>query len=255
MILESFSLKDKCALVTGSTRGLGYVFATALAQAGAHVILNGRNEDKLKKVCEDFNNQGLSSSYLLFDVCDEVSIAKAEEKIREQRLKVDVLINNAGINLRGPLEQMEKSTWDQVVSTNLTAPWLVSKYFVRSMLEQGAGKIVNIASLMSFGGRETTGPYTASKGGVALLTKAMAVEWGGRGIQCNAIAPGYFLTDMTKPLTENPDFDGWVKLRTPAARWGNPTELTGCLVFLSSAASSFVNGQVIYVDGGWSSKL
>lgn len=167
----------------------------------------------------------------------------------------DILVNNAGINLRGKLEEISKETWDTVLATNLTGPWLVARAFVPGMIRKGGGKVINIASLMSFGGREGTGPYTASKGGIALLTKAMTVEWARHNIQCNAIAPGYFLTEMTRSLKDDPKFDGWVRLRTPAERWGDPRELTGCLVFLSSAASGFVNGQVIYVDGGWSSKL
>ncbi len=163
---------------------------------------------------------------------------------------IDILVNNAGIQRRGRLEEFDRATWQTVLDTNLTSAFLVSRQVVKAMIARKAGKIINICSLMSEVGRQTTGPYTASKGGLKMLTKAMAAEWGSHNIQANGIGPGYFLTEMTQPLADDPEFDGWVKKRTPARRWGLPEELIGTAIYLASPASNFVNGQVIYVDGG-----
>lgn len=252
---NKFDLRNKTALITGSTRGLGLALATALGEAGARIVLHGRDEDRAIQVREDFTQRHIECDYVCFDLTNPEATGGAVEKLKERHGSIDILVNNAGIQRRGKLEEITEEDWAAVLETNLTGVWRIAKYVVPLMIEAKGGKIINIASLMSFGGRETTGPYTASKGGVAMLTKAMCVEWARHNIQVNAIAPGYFLTDMTRPLTEDPAFDGWVKMRTPAERWGNPEELGGAAIFLASSASSFVNGQILYVDGGWSSKL
>jgi gluconate 5-dehydrogenase len=254
MFKNLFDLTGRRILVTGSNGGIGHSLALGLAQHGATVILNGRNPDKLRSATENLLRQGLLAEEARFDVTNEKEVVEGIAML-DSMGGVDVLINNAGIQRRISLEKIDLDTWNEVLQTNLTSAMLVSREVGRRMIQKRAGKIINICSLMSEVGRITTGPYTAAKGGLKMLTKALCADWGQYNIQINAIGPGYFITEMTQVLADNPQFDAWVKARTPAQRWGKPEELVGSAVFLSSPASDFVNGQMICVDGGMISVL
>jgi gluconate 5-dehydrogenase len=245
-----FDLTGKVALITGSYQGLGLAIARGLGKAGATVVLNGRNEEKLRQAISTLEGEGLRVSGCCFDVSNAAQIQTRIPALEKEDGQIDILVNNAGIQRRSPLEQFEEPVWREVLDINLTGLFLVTKQVVQGMISRKAGKIVNICSLMCEMGRPTVGAYTAAKGGVKMLTKAMAVEWGKHNIQVNGIGPGYFSTEMNRPLKENPQFDAWIRSRTPAGRWGEPEELIGTAVFLASRASDFVNGQIIYVDGG-----
>lgn len=247
---ELFDLTGKLALITGSSRGLGYAIARGLGQAGARLVLNGRDEDRLGQAVESLREEGLTVEGLTFDVTREAEVEAALGSLEASTGSPDILVNNAGVIHRTSLENMSESRWRATLETNLSGVFITSKYAVRGMISRSGGKIINICSLMSEVGRETTGAYTASKGGVKMLTKAMAVDWARHNIQVNGIGPGYFLTEMTQPLADDTQFDTWLKQRTPARRWGKPEELIGAAIFLASAASDFVNGQILYVDGG-----
>jgi len=247
-----FDLSGRTALVTGSSRGLGFAIARGLAEAGAAVVLNGVNTKRLADAAEELRNAGHKVEMLSFDVTDEKAIAAAFAELDARGIAVDILVNNAGIQYRKPMLELETENWQRVLDTNLTSAFLVGREAARRMVERGYGKIINIGSLMSDLGRATVAPYTVAKGGIKMLTKAMAAEWAELGIQANAIGPGYMLTDMNEALISNPQFDGWVKSRTPARRWGKPEELAGTAVFLASPAADYINGQIIYVDGGMS---
>lgn len=248
---ELFNLKGKTALVTGSSRGLGFAFAQALAEHGAAVILNGTQSARLEASVQQLTEQGLHADGIAFDVADELAVEAAFAQLDAQGREVDILINNAGIQLRKPLTELQLDEWHRVVDTNLTSAFLVGRAAAKRMIARGrGGKIINIGSLTSECARATVAPYTVSKGGVKMLTRAMTAEWATHNIQINAIGPGYMATDMNEALLNNPQFDGWVKSRTPAGRWGLPDELAGTAVFLASKASNYVNGQIIYVDGG-----
>lgn len=245
-----FNLHGKTALVTGSGGGLGLTIARGLAEAGAAVILNGRSEEKLAKATESLATEGLAVSSCPFDVTQSEQVCEAVAGITARCGTIDVLVNNAGITRRGPLVELDTGDWNAVIATNLTAPFLVAREVARGMIQRRAGKIINICSLMSQLARPTTGAYAAAKGGLQMLTRAMATEWAQHNIQANGIGPGYFITEMTQKLADDPQFDSWIKGRTPAARWGLPEELIGAAIFLASDASSFVSGQVVFVDGG-----
>lgn len=247
---EIFDIHGKTALITGSGQGLGLILARGLGQAGATVILNGRNEEKLRNAVAELSNEGLAVYGYAFDVTNSAQIQQAISLIEQEIGSIDILVNNAGIQKRAPLETFEEDSWREILETNLTSAFLVSKHVVRGMIARKSGKIINVCSLQSEVGRVTIAPYTASKGGLKMLTKGMATDWGKYNIQVNGIGPGYFLTEMTKPLAENPEFDNWLKSRTPMERWGDPAELIGAVIFLASQASSFITGQIIYVDGG-----
>ncbi len=248
---ELFNLKGKTALVTGSSRGLGFAFAQALAEHGAAVILNGTQSARLDESVRQLTERGLQADGLAFDVADELAVDAAFGQLDVQGREVEILINNAGIQLRKPLTELQLDEWHRVVDTNLTSAFLVGRAAAKRMIARGrGGKIINISSLTSECARATVAPYTVSKGGVKMLTRAMTAEWATHNIQINAIGPGYMATDMNEALLNNPQFDGWVKSRTPAGRWGLPQELAGTAVFLASKASDYVNGQIIYVDGG-----
>lgn len=253
--MDLFDLSGKRALVTGSSRGLGRVIAHGLGEAGAAVILNGRDRDALAQAKDGFSADGLEAHACSFDVTDETQVNDAVERIERDIGPINILVNNAGLNLRGLFEDYETARWRELMAVNLDGVFYVSRAVGRRMIERREGKIINIASLMSEGGRATTAPYAASKGATKMLTRALAVEWGGHNIQVNAIGPGYFLTEMTQHLRDDTELDNWVRQRAPAGRWGDPRELIGAAVFLASRASSFVNGQVIYVDGGWLASL
>lgn len=249
--MELFSLEGKRALITGSSRGLGLAMARGLGEAGASLVLNGRDEDALKEAEATLRAEGLEVTSYAFDVTDENQVDGSVDQIETDEGSIDVLFNNAGVNLRGPLEEFETEVWAAVMNLNVNAVFYMSRAVGRYMLRRGKGKIVNVCSLMSERGRAQVTPYATSKGALKMMTRSLAVEWGGRGIQVNAIGPGYFATEMTRPLWEDEKFDAWVCEKTPVARWGDPTELVGAAVFLSSRASDFVTGQTIYVDGGW----
>jgi gluconate 5-dehydrogenase len=245
-----FNIKGKVALVTGSTGALGNTFARGLAQQGATVILNGRNNAKLVEKVQELVDEGFKAYGSAFDVTLSEEINLAISRIEKEVGPVDILVNNAGINLRASLEEFKDEDWDKVMGVNLTGPYLVAKAVVQSMIKRKSGKIINIGSVQNELGRPTIAPYAASKGGLKMLTKGMATDWAKYNIQVNGIGPGYFKTEMTKPLYENPEFDAWLCGRTPSKRWGDPEELMGALLFLASDASSYVNGHMIYVDGG-----
>lgn len=245
-----FSLQNKVALVTGSGGGLGFRIAGGLADAGATIVLNGRNADKLDRAREQLQEKFEGIHTKVFDVTDENQVRSAVKEIELDIGPIDILVNNAGVMRRGPLETISRDEFQTVVNTNLSAPFVMSKAVAPGMIERRQGKIINICSLMSEMGRPTVGPYTAAKGGLKMLTKAMATDWAKYNIQVNGIGPGYFITEMTQVLADDPEFDAWLKKRTPAGRWGDPSELIGTAVFLASDASNFVNGQIIYVDGG-----
>jgi len=245
-----FGLEGRNVLITGGYRGLGLAMAEGLATAGAHVILNGRSADGVHAAVEAFRAKGLQADAAVFDLTDENAVAAGVTAITEAHGPIDVLFNNAGIQRRAPLAEMSLADFKTVLDTNLTAAFLVARAVVPSMIQAQRGKIINTCSLMSDLARPTTGNYAAAKGGLRMLTRAMAGEWAQHSIQINGIAPGYFATEMTQPLIEDPKFNRWICGRTPAGRWGDPAELAGLAVFLASAASNFVNGQVIFVDGG-----
>ena len=247
---DLFDLTGRVALVTGSYQGLGLGIARGLGQAGARIVLNGRNEEKLQHALSTLSGEGLKVSGCCFDVSNTAQVQEKITALESECGRIDILVNNAGIQRRSPLEQFEERVWREVLDTNLTGLFLVTKQIVPGMIARKAGKIINICSLMCEMGRPTVGAYTAAKGGVKMLTKAMALEWGKHNIQVNGIWPGYITTEMNRPLMEDPKFDAWIRSRTPMGRWGEPKELVGAAVFLSSHASDFVTGQIIYVDGG-----
>ena len=246
--------RGKRVLITGSSGGLGLVLARGFYLGGAHVILNGRDAQKLSQAADALLGSADASGSVQcipFDVTDEKEIDAAVAQLGV----VDILVNNAGIQRRGPLEQVSTQIWEEVLRTNLSSAFWVSRAVVPGMITRKSGKILNICSLMSELGRPGTGPYTASKGGLKMLTKAMCADWAQHNIQINGIGPGYFITEMTQTLAADPQFDAWVKRRTPSGRWGQPEELVGAALFLCSDEASFINGQVLYIDGGLSSVL
>jgi gluconate 5-dehydrogenase len=250
MTQELFDLTGKVALVTGSSRGLGLVIARGLGEAGAAVVLNGRGEANLARAVEGLRTAGLKAHGCAFDVTDAAAVDRGVGAAEREAGPVDILVNNAGLPRRAPREGKDGAAWRDVLDTNLTSAFLVGRRIAAGMIRRRRGKIINVCSLMSELGRATTANYAAAKGGLRMLTRAMAVEWARHNIQVNGLGPGYFLTDMTRPLAEDPKFDAWVRARTPAGRWGDPAELIGAAVFLASRASDFVSGQIIYVDGG-----
>jgi len=247
---DLFNVQGKVALVTGSTGALGNTFARGLAQHGARVILNGRNDSKLREKVKELVDEGFSAYGYVFDVTKAEEVNSAISQMEEEIGPLDVLVNNAGINIRAPLEDFKDEDWDKVIGVNLTGPYIVAKAVARTMIKRKAGKIINIGSVQNELGRPTIAPYTASKGGLRNLTRGMAIDWAKYNIQVNGIGPGYFKTEMTEALYKNPEFDAWLCSRTPSKRWGNPEELLGALLFLASEASSYVNGHMVYVDGG-----
>lgn len=255
MSLALFDLTGRTALVTGSSRGLGRAFAEGLAGAGARVILNGVDPDRLAQAADEMRLAGFDVLTSAFDVADEAQVITAFDVLDGQGIDVDILVNNAGIQFRKPMLELETKDWQRVIDINLTAAFVVGREAARRMAKRGRGKIINIGSLTSELARATVAPYTVAKGGIKMLTKAMAAEWGELGIQANAIGPGYMVTDMNAPLLANPQFDAWVKGRTPMRRWGLPEELAGTAIYLASDASNYVSGQIIYADGGMISVL
>jgi len=245
-----FDIKEKRILITGSSGGLGFVFAQALAEAGAKVIINGTNQKKLKNAGQILSQKGYQVSSMMFDITNAEEVEKKIAQIECEQGCIDILINNAGIQHRTPLENFPINDWNKVINVNLNGAFIVGKAVANYMIERKRGKIINICSLQSELARPTITPYATAKGGLKMLTRGMATEWAKYNIQVNGIGPGYFKTDMTRALWENKEFDSWLCSRTPANRWGDPQELVGALIFLASQSSSFINGQIIYVDGG-----
>jgi len=248
---SQFSLKGRRALVTGGTQGIGEAIAKGLAGAGACVVVNARNEEKLQSSLSGLKASGYEVEGCLFDITNSQSIKDAVHHIEDTMGPIDILVNNAGIIRRAPAEDLEESDWNEVIQTNLTGPFLVSRYVGRNMIGRRKGKIINICSLMSELGRDTVAAYAAAKGGLKMLTRNLATEWAPYNIQINGIGPGYIATPINESYRAagNP-LNKYIISRTPAGRWGTPEDLVGAAIFLASDASDFVNGQIIYVDGG-----
>jgi gluconate 5-dehydrogenase len=247
-----FDLTGRTALVTGSARGIGLSIAEGLAAAGATVVINSRQAGAVEEAVAGLRAKGLRAHGAVFDVADEAAVTAGFGALDAQGLEIDILVNNAGIQHRQPMLELALKDWQRVMDTNLTAAFLVGREAARRMVARGrGGKIINIGSLTSEAARATVAPYTVAKGGIKMLSRAMAAEWAQFNIQANSIGPGYILTEMNTALVNNPSFDAWVKASNPAQRWGKPEELAGTAIFLASSASDYVNGQIIYVDGGW----
>ena len=250
MIARAFDLTGRTALVTGSTRGLGRSFAEGLAEAGAAVVINGSTAAGVAATASDLRAKGHTVHEAPFDVTDEAAIEAAFAALDAAGVAVDILVNNAGIQFRKPILELETADWRRVIEVNLTSAFVVGREAARRMVARGYGKIVNIGSLTSELARATVAPYTAAKGGIKMLTRSMTAEWAAKGITVNAVGPGYIATEMNTALMNDPEFDGWVKRRTPAGRWGKPEDVVGTVVFLAAPASDYISGQIIYVDGG-----
>jgi gluconate 5-dehydrogenase len=250
MSTKLFDLSGRTALVTGSSRGLGRAIAEGLASAGARVVINGIDEARLAAAAEGMRGGGRDVLAARFDVTAEREIAAAFARLDAEGVAIDILVNNAGIQLRKPMLDLSPEEWRRIIDANLTSAFLVGREAARRMIPRRHGKIINIGSITSEVARATIAPYAVSKGGIKLLTRAMAAEWAAHGIQANAIGPGYMVTDMNEALIADQAFNAWVIGRTPSRRWGRPEELIGAAIFLASAASDYVNGQIIYVDGG-----
>lgn len=249
-VFERFRLTGKTALITGSYRGLGLVLAEGLAQAGARVILNGRNREGLAQAADLFVARGYQTGFACFDIGEEDQVDAALSELEERYGGVDILVNNAGIQRRERLESVDLTTWRQILDTNLTGAFIVARRVAARMIRERRGKIINICSLASELGRQGIGPYSAAKGGLKMLTRAMCADWAAYNIQVNAIGPGFFLTELTQALADNRDFNAWLTARAPAGRWGEPRELVGALLLLASSAGDYINGHMIMVDGG-----
>lgn len=247
---DLFSLQNKRILITGSARGIGRLLAEGVAEQGAEVIINSTNQEKAQLVANELIAKGYKAQAVAFDVTNTQAVHQAIDHIEQNIGAIDVLINNAGIQRRHPFCEFPEKDYDDVINVNQKSVFIVSQAVARYMVKRQAGKIINIGSMQSELGRDTITPYAASKGAVKMLTRGMCVELARYNIQVNGIAPGYFKTELTRPLVENKEFSDWLCKRTPAARWGNPEELIGAAVFLSSKASDFVNGHLLFVDGG-----
>lgn len=250
MTARHFDLTGRLCLVTGSSQGIGLALARGLAEYGARVVLNGRDPDKLAKAASDLRAEGHNVEVAPFDVTSGDEVAAGIEKIERSLGAIDVLINNAGMQFRTPLEDYPTNRWEQLLRTNVSSVFYAGQAVARHMIKRGRGKIVNIASVQAELARPGIAPYTATKGAVRNLTRGMCTDWAKYGLQINAIAPGYFKTPLNQALVDSAEFSAWLEKRTPAGRWGNVDELVGAAVFLSSDASSFVNGHTLYVDGG-----
>ncbi|MEM8570564.1 MAG: SDR family oxidoreductase [Pseudomonadota bacterium] len=250
-----FSLGSKRALVTGSSQGIGFALAKGLAEAGASIVLNGRSAGKLEEAAKALEGEGAEVTRLAFDVTDHDAVCKAIDTFEAEHGAIDILVNNAGMQHRTELENFPADAFEKLLQTNVASVFHVGQAVARHMIGRGEGKIINIGSVQTALARPGIAPYTATKGAVGNLTKGMATDWAKHGLQCNAIAPGYFDTPLNAALVADPEFSAWLEKRTPAGRWGNVAELVGACVFLSSAASSFVNGHMLYVDGGITASL
>ena len=254
-VLKSFDLSGRTALITGSSAGIGFALARGLAGAGARVILNARNAAKLEAAADQLRGEGLQVLTAAFDVTSGEAVTAAIARIEAEVGAIDILVNNAGMQRRAPLDQFAEADWHELMKTNVDSVFLVGQAVARHMIARKRGKIVNICSVQSELGRPGIAPYTASKGAVKMLTKGMAIDWGQHGIQVNGLGPGYFKTELTQALVDNAEFTQWLVNHTPARRWGDVEDLVGAAVFLASDASNFVNGHILYVDGGVTATL
>ena len=252
--MPNFDLTGRVALVTGSSKGIGFSLSKGLAKAGARLVMNGRNEDDLEAAADTLRATGAQVDTLSFDVTDPAAVREAVNDY-ERVGQIDILINNAGMQHRGPLEDFETDAFDHLMRTNVNSAFYVGQAVAKHMIPRGQGKIINIASVQTALARPGIAPYTASKGAIANLTKGMATDWARLGLNCNAIAPGYFDTPLNAALVADPEFSAWLEKRTPQGRWGKVEELQGAAVFLASDAASFVNGHTLYVDGGITASL
>jgi gluconate 5-dehydrogenase len=255
MPLPTFRLDARLALVTGSSAGIGLALARGLGQAGAALVLNGRDTARLEQAAELLRAEGLQVHTRCFDVTQPAAVQAAVEDIEATIAPIDILVNNAGMQLRMPLQDFAVEDWHRLMRTNVDSVFLVGQAVARKMIPRGHGKIINICSVQSETGRPNIAPYMASKGAVKMLTKGMAIDWGPHGIQVNGLGPGYFKTDLNQALVDDGTFSTWLTGRTPSRRWGEVAELAGAAVFLASDASSFVNGHILYVDGGVTATL
>jgi len=247
-ILQQFSLAGKTALITGAGSGIGFAIAKGLAEAGARIVLNGRNRAKLARAREALADAVVET--LQFDVTDQAAVAAAIDRFETGAGAIDILVNNAGMIGRAPLDEFDPAVFDRLLKTNVNGAFYTAQAVARHMIPRGHGKIINIASALSAVARKSVAPYAASKGAIANLTRGMATDWAAKGLQANAIAPGYFRTELNEALVSDAAFSAWLQSRVPAGRWGEVAELQGAAIFLASGASDFVNGHVLYVDGG-----
>jgi gluconate 5-dehydrogenase len=255
MFSKLFNLTGRRALITGSSQGIGLAIASGIADAGAEIIINGRHQGRLEAAAFSLRQRGAQVHIAVFDVTVADAVGAAVDSIERSVGAIDILVNNAGMQFRTPLEDFPLDKWRELMQLNLDSVFLVSQAVARHMIARTRGKIINICSVTSELGRPTIAPYTASKGAVKMLTKGMCADWAKYGLQINGIAPGYFKTELNRALSEDREFSAWVEKRTPARRWGELHELAGAAIFLSSDASSFINGHILYVDGGISSVL
>lgn len=253
-VLDTFSLQGRRALVTGSSGGIGLALARAMGQAGAHVILNGRDASKLAAAAATLQAESLSVSCEGFDVTDADAVRAAVDRLEAQG-PIDILVNNAGMTIRNPLHEFADADWRRIMQTNLDSAYYLGQAVARRMIPRGCGKIINVCSVQSEVGRPGTAPYMATKGALKMLTKGMAVDWGPLGLQVNGLGPGYFKTELTQKLVDDPAFSAWLVGRTPSRRWGDVQDLGPAIVFLASDASRFMNGHILYVDGGLTATL
>ena len=250
-----FSLEGRTALITGSAQGLGFTIAKGLQDAGARIVLNDVSAASLERAQAALKAEGREAAGYVFDISDEAQVTAAVDAIEQEIGPIDILVNNAGIHKRSLLIDMPLENWRKVIDVNLSGAFIVGRAVARGMIARQYGKIINIASINAAMVRPNIGNYCAAKGGIVSLTKSMATEWGPYNINVNAIGPGYFLTDLTRPLSEDAEFDAWVKSEVPLRRWGEPRELMGLAVMLASSASDYISGQTIYIDGGWQACL
>lgn len=250
MSLKLFDLTGRIALITGSSKGIGHAIAGGLAAAGAEIVLNGRDAEALEKARAGFAAQGFKAHARVFDVTDANAVAAGIADIEQTIGPIDILFNNAGMQIRGALETYPLEAWERLKATNIDSVFFAGQAVARFMIVRKRGKIINVASVQSELARTGIAPYTATKGAVKMLTKGMATDWARHGLQVNALAPGYFKTELNAALVADPEFTGWLEKRTPAGRWADVSELIGAAIFLASDASSFVNGHILHVDGG-----
>jgi gluconate 5-dehydrogenase len=254
-VLKQFDLSGKLALITGSSTGIGRCLAQGLAGAGATVVLNARNAARLEQTAAQLRGAGARVHARAFDVTDATAVADAVAAIESEIGPIDILVNNAGMQKRAPLQDFAQADWQQLMRTNVDSVFIVGQAVARYMIGRKRGKIINVCSVQSELGRPGIAPYTATKGAVKMLTKGMAIDWGPHGLQVNGLGPGYFKTELNQALVDNPEFSAWLIGRTPSRRWGDVEDLVGAAVFLASDASRFVNGHILYVDGGVTATL